>query len=64
MMRRQLTDFRQLLITLALLLFVSACGQKAPLYLPGNPNDIRPVEEPENSADEREEDSQEENIPL
>ena len=38
---------------------VSACGQKGPLYLPGNPSEIRP-EPVEQEQDEGDEDEDEE----
>ena len=44
---------------------VSACGQKGPLFLPGDPSEIspEPPEQPEDEADEEESASAEPNTP-
>ena len=43
------------------LLFVAGCGQKGPLYLPGDPSemktDVPPQSQPEDEDDEDEEDN-------
>ena len=40
---------------------IAACGQKGPLYLPGDPSQIRSIPPVQQSADDEEED--EESIP-
>lgn len=34
--------FRPIAIALVSVLLVAACGQKGPLFLPGNPSELRP----------------------
>ena len=43
----------------AFLLFLAACGQSGPLYIPGDPSEIReaPEQPAENSNEDEEEDS-------
>ena len=43
----------------AILLFLAGCGQSGPLYIPGDPSEIRePPEQPaENNNEDEEEDS-------
>ncbi len=52
-------SLRLLAIALIAALGVVACGQKGPLYLPGNPSEIRP-EPPEEQQDDDEDDEDEE----
>lgn len=40
------------------LLFAVGCGQKGPLYLPGNPSEIRSEVPPQNQADREDEEDQ------
>lgn len=49
------------LVVLLLILFLSACGQSGPLYVPGDPSSIQPpAEQPEqNEEEERDEDEDE-----
>ena len=49
---------QRLLIVLAALLFVAACGQSGPLYIPGNPSK---VQQPPPQAESKAEDEAEEN---
>ena len=42
-------------------LFLSACGQKGPLFLPGNPNEVRSEIPATNSNTVPDDDSQEDN---
>jgi len=51
------------IILLLSLMFLAACGQKAPLFLPGNTNEIRPVTPPQQQAPDNEEDDEDE-IPI
>lgn len=51
--------FKWLAVILLSLMFTAACGQKGPLFLPGNPSEIQsdvPRQEP---AEEDEEDTEE-----
>lgn len=49
---------------LALTFFLAGCGQKGPLFLPGDPSEIRsvPPAEPAERADDEEDDEQD-NVP-
>ena len=49
------------LAVLLLILFLAACGQSGPLYVPGDPSSIQPpAEQPEqNEEEERDEDEDE-----
>lgn len=49
-----MTKTLKTLTTLALLLLLSACGQSGPLYIPGNPSEVRepPVETGDSDEDE------------
>ena len=52
---------RQLSSVTLILLFLAACGQKGPLYLPGDPNDVRsevPATDSESVDDEDDSDPQ------
>ncbi len=52
-----MTNSFKALTALALLLMLSACGQSGPLYIPGNPSEVRePPPETSNTSDEDEED--------
>ena len=52
-----MTNSFKALMALALLLMLSACGQSGPLYIPGNPSEVRePPPETSNTSDEDEED--------
>lgn len=44
------------LTVLALLLLLSACGQSGPLYIPGNPSEVREPPPDTSSTDEDEDD--------
>lgn len=44
-------------IALISIFIIAACGQKGPLFLPGNPSEIRP-EPPEQEQDEEDEDDE------
>ena len=43
------------------LLAVAACGQKGPLFLPGNPSEMRP-QPPQENEDQKEEEDEEDEI--
>jgi len=45
---------------IAALLFLSACGQSGPLYLPGNPGQVQEPPPPQQQPDEREDDEDDE----
>ncbi len=50
-----MTNTLKTLSALAVLLLVSACGQSGPLYIPGNPSEVRePPAETSNSDEEEE----------
>ena len=49
-----MTNLFKTLTALALLLVLSACGQSGPLYIPGNPSEVRepPAETSDSDEDE------------
>jgi predicted small lipoprotein YifL len=47
---------RSIAAALLALLVVAGCGQKGPLFLPGNPSEVRPVPEQEQAETERDDD--------
>ena len=52
-----MTNSSKTLTALAFLMLLSACGQSGPLYIPGNPSEVRePPPETSNTSDEDEED--------
>ena len=44
---------------LVFLLFLAACGQSGPLYLPGDPSEIRDAPPPQSEADSDEDEDEE-----
>ena len=42
---------------------ISACGQKGPLFLPGNPSEIQSEVPRQNSAESEEDEDADENVP-
>ena len=44
------------LVVLLLILFLSACGQSGPLYVPGDPSSIQPPAEQPEEEEKKEED--------
>jgi predicted small lipoprotein YifL len=46
------------------LLLLSGCGQKGPLYLPGNPSEVRPIPEQEQAETDRDEGNEEERVRI
>ena len=42
-------------VLLAMIFFLAACGQSGPLYLPGDPSEIREAPEPAQSESEEDE---------
>lgn len=59
-----MTQFRTILATIAFLFLLGACGQSGPLYLPGNPSEVRaPTQQPpapaETEEDEESDDGEE-----
>jgi predicted small lipoprotein YifL len=42
------------------LLVLAGCGQKGPLFLPGNPSEVRPVPEQEQARTDRDEEKEDE----
>jgi predicted small lipoprotein YifL len=42
------------------LLVLAGCGQKGPLFLPGNPSEVRPVPEQEQAGTDRDEEKEDE----
>ena len=51
-----MTNLPKTLTALALLLLLSACGQSGPLYIPGNPSEVRePPPETSNTDEDEEE---------
>ena len=51
---------RYSLVLLLVLLFAAGCGQKGPLYLPGNPSQIK-TDVPRQDEGQTEEDDEDEN---
>ncbi len=51
-----MTNSFKTLTALALLLMLSACGQSGPLYIPGNPSEVREPPPETSNSDEDEED--------
>ena len=51
-----MTNLTKTLTALALLLMLSACGQSGPLYIPGNPSEVREPPPETSNSDEDEED--------
>ncbi len=51
-----MTNLPKTLTALALLLLLSACGQSGPLYIPGNPSEVREPPAETSNSDEDEED--------
>ena len=51
--------FIRLMLACAMLIAVSGCGQKGPLFLPGSPNEMRQVSPPAEPAGNEEEDEDE-----
>ena len=49
-------SLRALGFFLASLLLVTACGQKGPLFLPGDPSEVRAIPPQQQPADEDDED--------
>ena len=58
-------NMRHLSALLLALLFVAGCGQKGPLYLPGDPSAIKADTQPQNErqAEEDEDDEDEDESP-
>lgn len=48
-------------LSLAMAFSVAACGQKGPLFLPGNPSEIRSIP-PTEPAEQREDEEDEERV--
>lgn len=48
-------------LSLAMALLIAACGQKGPLFLPGNPSEIRPIP-PAEPAEQQEDEEDEERV--
>ncbi len=51
-----MTNLSKTLTALAFLLLLSACGQSGPLYIPGNPSEVREPPAETSNSDEDEED--------
>ncbi len=51
-----MTNLSKTLTAMAMLLFLSACGQSGPLYIPGNPSEVREPPAETSNSDEEEED--------
>jgi predicted small lipoprotein YifL len=47
-----------------IVLVLAGCGQKGPLYLPGNPSEVRPVPEQEQAEADRDEGNEEERVRI
>lgn len=54
---------RALLILLFSILFIAGCGQKGPLFLPGNTNEVSTTI-PRQQADNENEDEEEDEVPI
>ena len=46
------------------ILALAGCGQKGPLFLPGNPSEVRPVPEQEQAEADRDEGNEEERVRI
>ena len=55
-----LTRFRLLAAALLALVLVAACGQKGPLYLPGNPTQVKTDVPPQNQTEPPQEEDDDE----
>ncbi|MGI9203856.1 MAG: LPS translocon maturation chaperone LptM [Woeseiaceae bacterium] len=60
-MQKTVSSIALLLLSLA---FLSACGQKGPLFLPGNPSQIQTVPSPEQEQINSETDDEDEEEPT
>lgn len=60
-MTRYLSLLSAIAIALVVMSSLPGCGQKGPLFIPGNPSEIRPepAEQEENENEEREEEEEE-----
>jgi predicted small lipoprotein YifL len=47
-----------------IVLVLAGCGQKGPLYLPGNPSEVRPIPEQEQAEADRDEGNEEERVRI
>jgi len=47
-----------------IVLVLAGCGQKGPLFLPGNPSEVRPVPEQEQAEADRDEGNEEERVRI
>jgi len=45
-------------------LVLAGCGQKGPLFLPGNPSEVRPVPEQEQAEADRDQGDEEERVRI
>jgi predicted small lipoprotein YifL len=52
--------FKKLILLLLSLMFVAACGQTGPLFLPGDPSAIRTTTPPQQQSEESEQDDEDE----
>jgi predicted small lipoprotein YifL len=47
-----------------IVLVLAGCGQKGPLYLPGNPSEVRPVPEQEQGETDRDDEDEDERVRI
>ena len=55
------SSLKQIILLILTFAFLSACGQKGPLFLPGDPSEVRTtMPEQQSQAEENEEDEEDE----
>jgi len=59
-----LKSLKAIAAAVLVLLVVAGCGQKGPLFLPGNPSEVRPVPEQEQLETNRDEDDEDERVRI